>query len=159
MWCAARSCDEFWTEWSEECSGYCAQGTDPGRETRTLSYLATEVEDVAAAGGCGDLPNGYVEERNCTQWPRCLSSCDDHWSEWSECSDFCSGGVRTRTFWVEPGTPPPEMFDSSSSSIGWDWAEFLRMTCTDEQGDLQQINCTSWETCELVGTSCASFRA
>ena len=150
--CAARSCDEFWSQWSDECSGYCSDGKDPGREYRTFSFQVPDEEDDIVAAGC-NVANGFVEERNCTSWPRCLSSCSEHWSEWSECSDFCSGGVRLRTFGVTSGAAPPDDYQLYTNSE-WDWADFLQKTCHDEQGDLEQINCTSWETCEIVGKYC-----
>ena len=147
--CTARSCDEFWSDWTEECSGYCEDGINPGKEYRTFLYLDPEEEADVAAAGC-NVRNGFVEARNCTQWPRCLSACSDHWSEWSECSSFCSGGVLTRTFGIPVGTAPPAGFDEISNAT-WSWNDFLATTCHDEQGDIEQLNCTNWQTCETTG--------
>jgi hypothetical protein len=123
---------------------------------RTFSYLVPEEEAdvaVAAGGWCARLPSGFVESRACEEWPRCLSACAAHWSEWSECSRFCDGGVVTRTFGVfAPGTPPPPGA-AEASNITWSWDDFLRMTCPDDQGRIEQRNCTSWEGCEAAGLS------
>ena len=44
--CTARSCDEFWSPWSEECTGYCPGGRNPGQEYRTFSFVVARCHFV-----------------------------------------------------------------------------------------------------------------
>eukprot|EP00750_Incisomonas_marina_P026299 INCI5894.2.p1 GENE.INCI5894.2~~INCI5894.2.p1 ORF type:complete len:1495 (+),score=178.39 INCI5894.2:102-4586(+) len=105
--CSPRSCEEFWTNWSE-CSGFCASDPDPGVETRTFWYSEDERDDVLVAvggdetriaGACAQVAKGTVETRACTSRPRCgILSCDDLWSAWTPCPTLCLGGTEARTF-------------------------------------------------------------
>ena len=56
-----------------------------------------------------------------------------------------------RTFGILSGAAPPPNLEAASN-MSWSWDEFLAMTCVDEQGDIEQQNCTNWDTCETTGT-------
>lgn len=76
-----------WTEWSE-CSDQCGNG----HRLRTRNF---QFETAARAAGCNvNLTERLVCSTLCKDGVSCAVT---SWSEWSECSDACGKGFRTRT--------------------------------------------------------------
>eukprot|EP00750_Incisomonas_marina_P011235 INCI16357.9.p1 GENE.INCI16357.9~~INCI16357.9.p1 ORF type:complete len:1855 (-),score=225.60 INCI16357.9:859-6423(-) len=107
--CRDYNCSDFFGNWSE-CSEIC----DGGVEVRTFQVPAevnaTMYNQEVCQGPYGNLSygrpypqSGGVESRPCTSHPSCDDfDCMDFFTEWSECSRLCEGGVENRTFLVPP---------------------------------------------------------
>lgn len=74
-----------WSEWSA-CDAACSVD-----RTRSRTIV------VPPVGGGAACPN-LTESEACAE-PHCVADCliDDEWSEWSECSVECGGGITFRT--------------------------------------------------------------
>eukprot|EP01052_Picozoa_sp_SAG31_P008682 SAG31_NODE_442_length_15661_cov_4.132245_1_plen_601_part_10 len=83
-------CVGNWTPWSN-CSQHCGGGV---RERRWEQH-------VAALNGGLECPyaDNYAAIEQCNSHP-CGRNCEGAWSEWTNCSETCGGGLQQRTYTV-----------------------------------------------------------
>ena len=108
--CTARSCDDFWSDWSN-CSGFCEDGENPGQEYRTFRFTDREYYDAVAAiatnavdengtSSCPQLDNpldivsgAFVEHRHCHSRPRCCRTAEAYASGSCNVTTAAAGGL------------------------------------------------------------------
>ena len=81
-------CVGDWGEWSN-CSADCGGGE------RSRTYIITT--PASGSGNSCTHASGDVETENCNT-DACNVDCVGDWSEWSNCSVTCGGGVQTKTY-------------------------------------------------------------
>lgn len=85
--CEPVSCTGGWGAW-EECDQVC--------ETRKKVSRTWQMDKPARHGGT--CPT--TETKNCDIKP-CPVHCDGAWSDWSECTALCGGGMQERTYTIK----------------------------------------------------------
>ena len=111
--CNDFSCYDFFSAWSE-CDRFCTGGSQtrvyvvPDDPTATAydaevcqgdygqaqysfpQHLENESKACETVAALGFEEGGYLR---CDEY-----DCEDYWQDWSQCSHYCSGGTRTRTY-------------------------------------------------------------
>ena len=137
----------YWTtgNWSG-CDGACGVGT----ETRSVTCVSTLGGSVNSANCTESKPDS---ERPCRG---SASNCSFEWktSDWSQCSEVCDGGIKTRDVYCQapsgervnesrcsPGDRPNEQTICNSEACRYDWSVS------------NWSSCVSNASCASTGTS------
>lgn len=88
----ATRCPGQWSKWSA-----CSKPCGGGKKSRRFHLPHTAAADATAH--CA-ATNGEVQEMPCNDRPCVVSDCEGGWGEWSECSNACGTGEKSRTYTV-----------------------------------------------------------
>ena len=133
--------DCSWTKWSEwdECLATC--GSDPGQQTRRRSQFGGRM--------CTSQPQ--VESRSCPSINKCPIDCKvSSWSEWSDCSQSCGTGSKSRTRKIESDA---KFGGSPCSPLGKDYIETYDCVVGHCKVDGLWSEWSRWSYCN-TSTSC-----
>jgi len=127
------ACQSEWSEWSTS-GAVCGIG----HSTRTLHVISEPLHG-------GDACESQTMETKNETLDACPSVCHGEWSEFSECSHTCGGGIKSRIYSIlENGTSLPCPFENGTVETE---------SCATEACD---IDCAgSWSTGEC-STSCGT---